>query len=317
MEKPRWQREHSLRQLKERRHKGGDECLSSFVFDGAFVQVGLRILHRMGMELSFHCVIAVKLLAGHQALYLHNTILLISECGFGFLNSSNCLAGTVLLLTSSSSLRIILRASKDIVRADRLALQDLQIPEHATNGTLPEYIFPHRFPDKDRLTSSWPDVIPDVGLMGARGEQGGLNASHSHSTQSKARHPSQLLPDQRHVHLVEVKYCEDTRPKSQPAELEASKQQHRDLCCHLSRTSAQVTLHIILLVVGGVIYTPHTLKPLKELGLDTYKATKLAQKLHAHSVQYAYKVASTRQALEKTSFNSHQHDQARAAGCCL
>ncbi|KAF5828366.1 hypothetical protein DUNSADRAFT_17737 [Dunaliella salina] len=51
----------------------------------------------------------------------------------------------------------------------------------------------------------------------------------------KARDPSQLHPDQRHIHLVEVKYCEDTWPYSQ---LEASKQQHRDLCRHLSRASA-------------------------------------------------------------------------------
>eukprot|EP00983_Pelagomonas_calceolata_P054075 1143557-Pelagomonas_calceolata.AAC.1 len=60
---------------------------------------------------------------------------------------------------------------------------------------------------------------------------------------SKVRHPSQLLPEQRHIHLVEVKHCIDTRPRNQ---LEASKQQHRDLCCHLSRGSAQVTLHTIL-----------------------------------------------------------------------
>eukprot|EP00983_Pelagomonas_calceolata_P126243 1161287-Pelagomonas_calceolata.AAC.1 len=101
----------------------------------------------------------------------------------------------------------------------------------------------------------------------------------------------------------------DTRPKNQ---LEAFKQQHRDLCRHLSRTSAQVTLHTILLGVGGVNYTPHALEPLKELGLDTNKATRLAQKPHAHSVQYAYKLASIRSALEKNSFNSYQQDQARA-----
>eukprot|EP00983_Pelagomonas_calceolata_P086059 1156676-Pelagomonas_calceolata.AAC.4 len=62
----------------------------------------------------------------------------------------------------------------------------------------------------------------------------------------------------------------------------------------------------------GVIYIPHTLEPPKELGLDTYKATRLAQKLRACSVQYAYKLASTRRALEKTPFDSHQQDQARA-----
>eukprot|EP00983_Pelagomonas_calceolata_P043973 1139107-Pelagomonas_calceolata.AAC.3 len=56
----------------------------------------------------------------------------------------------------------------------------------------------------------------------------------------------------------------------------------------VSRASAQVTLHTIMLGVSGVIYTPHTLEPLKELGLDTHAATKLALKLHAHSVQYAH-----------------------------
>eukprot|EP00983_Pelagomonas_calceolata_P003487 113533-Pelagomonas_calceolata.AAC.1 len=72
---------------------------------------------------------------------------------------------------------------------------------------------------------------------------GGRRGNREHSapataapSTSKVRHPSQLLPVQRHVHLAEVKYCEDTRPKNQ---LEVSKQQHRDLCCHLSRGSAQ------------------------------------------------------------------------------
>eukprot|EP00983_Pelagomonas_calceolata_P028175 882608-Pelagomonas_calceolata.AAC.2 len=70
---------------------------------------------------------------------------------------------------------------------------------------------------------------------------------------SKVRHPSQLLLGQRHIHLVEVKLYEDTRPKNQ---LEASQQQDHNLCRNLSRASAQVTLHPILLGVGGVIYTP-------------------------------------------------------------
>eukprot|EP00983_Pelagomonas_calceolata_P017356 544635-Pelagomonas_calceolata.AAC.1 len=60
---------------------------------------------------------------------------------------------------------------------------------------------------------------------------------------SKARHPSQLLSKQRHIHLAQVKYCEDTRPKNQ---LEAPKQQHCDLCHRLLRASAQITLHTTL-----------------------------------------------------------------------
>eukprot|EP00983_Pelagomonas_calceolata_P042802 1138661-Pelagomonas_calceolata.AAC.1 len=50
-------------------------------------------------------------------------------------------------------------ASMDIGRADRLALHNQQIPEHATKRPLPKYIFPLCFPDKDRLTSSQPDAI--------------------------------------------------------------------------------------------------------------------------------------------------------------
>eukprot|EP00983_Pelagomonas_calceolata_P063827 1147886-Pelagomonas_calceolata.AAC.2 len=58
--------------------------------------------------------------------------------------------------------------------------------------------------------------------------------------------------------------------------------------------------------VDWVIYTPHTLEPLREIIIDTHRATKLALKIHANSVQYAYKLASTNRALEKSSFNLHQ-----------
>eukprot|EP00983_Pelagomonas_calceolata_P079047 1154513-Pelagomonas_calceolata.AAC.2 len=200
-------------------------------------------------------------------------------------------------------------ASIDTGSADRLALQNLQIPEHSTNRTLLKYIFPRRFSDKHRLTSSRPDAILVVPmkrvprtnsryLLRSTGGRGGNRGHSAPATAtpptSEVRHPSQLLPDQGHVHLVDVKYCEDTRPKNQ---LEASKQQHRDLCHHLSRASAQVTLHASMLSVGKVIYTPHTLEPLKELGFDTQTAIKLA--------------LNTKSAFEKTSSNSHHQDQAR------
>jgi hypothetical protein len=46
-----------------------------------------------------------------------------------------------------------------------------------------------------------------------------------------------------------------------------------------------ITLHIVLLGVGGTIYNTHTLKPFKELGLDPQRVKKLASKLHVHSVR--------------------------------
>eukprot|EP00983_Pelagomonas_calceolata_P060565 1146440-Pelagomonas_calceolata.AAC.1 len=44
-------------------------------------------------------------------------------------------------------------ASMDIGSADRLALQDLQIPEHSTNRTLPKYIFPSSLPRQTKAHS--------------------------------------------------------------------------------------------------------------------------------------------------------------------
>ena len=93
-----------------------------------------------------------------------------------------------------------------------------------------------------------------------------------------------------------------TRPQSQ---LNAAKEQHKNLCSILQ--GASVTLHIILLGVGGTIYNTHTLKPFKELGLDSQRVKKLASKLHVHSVNFAAKLVHTRRALSGLAvINSHQ-----------
>ena len=87
--------------------------------------------------------------------------------------------------------------------------------------------------------------------------------------------------------------------------MNAAKGQHKDLCYSLQRAS--VTLHVILLGVGGTIYKTHTLKPLKELGLDSQKVKELASKLHVHFVNFAAKLVRTRRALStSTVINSHQ-----------
>ncbi len=93
----------------------------------------------------------------------------------------------------------------------------------------------------------------------------------------------------REIHLVEVKYCKDTRPGHQS---EASRKQHEVLCKCLK--AKKVILHTTLLGVGGSIYTSHTLNHLKELSLDVQKAHKTALKLHAHFVLYAHKLLTTR-----------------------
>eukprot|EP00983_Pelagomonas_calceolata_P064294 1148070-Pelagomonas_calceolata.AAC.1 len=48
--------------------------------------------------------------------------------------------------------------------------------------------------------------------------RGGREGNREHSvpataTASKARHPSQLLPEQKQILVVEFRYCEDTRAR--------------------------------------------------------------------------------------------------------
>eukprot|EP00983_Pelagomonas_calceolata_P083941 1156261-Pelagomonas_calceolata.AAC.1 len=73
------------------------------------------------------------------------------------------------------------------------------------------------------------------------------------------------------------KHCEDTRPGQQ---LEAAQRQYADFYRLISAKA--VTLHTILLGVGGTCYTEHTLNQLKQLGLDHQRAIKLANRLHVH-----------------------------------
>eukprot|EP00983_Pelagomonas_calceolata_P076675 1153521-Pelagomonas_calceolata.AAC.4 len=102
-----------------------------------------------------------------------------------------------------------------------------------------------------------------------------------------------------------IKYCEDTRPGAQ---LEASQQHHSELCTQLQ--GAETTLHTILLGVGGTVYAAHTLDQFNKPGVDLQRSTKLAQKFYACFVQYAYKLNSTRRAIE----NKNTHYDSGALG---
>eukprot|EP00983_Pelagomonas_calceolata_P110247 1159649-Pelagomonas_calceolata.AAC.14 len=117
------------------------------------------------------------------------------------------------------------------------------------------------------------------------------------SIANRKRQPHQLNANQRHVNLIEIKYCEDTRPGQQ---LEAAQRQHADLCKLISAKT--VTLHTIPLGVTRTCYIEQTLDQFKQLGLDHQLAIKLACKLHAHSVMYANKFVRKRK-----SYASGQH----------
>jgi len=154
-------------------------------------------------------------------------------------------------------------------------MQNLQIPETAESRFVSKWLFPLHFPDKDRFTSSRPDFVlvtpiaaktqkqqTNVGgwvLRSGRGqvrETGSTSAAPpatSTATNPRQHRPKDLNKTRRDIHLVEIKYCEGARPQNQ---LNAAKEQHKDLCNILQ--GASVTLHIILLGVGGTIYNTHS-----------------------------------------------------------
>jgi hypothetical protein len=138
--------------------------------------------------------------------------------------------------------------SKDIGSNKRMAMQNLQIPETAESRIVPKWLFPPRFPDKDRFTSSRPDFVlvtpiaaktqkqqTNVGgwvLRSGRGqlrETGSTSAAPpatSRATNPRQHRPKDLSKPRRDIHLVEIKYCEDTRPQNQ---LNAAKERHKDI----------------------------------------------------------------------------------------
>jgi len=201
--------------------------------------------------------------------------------------------------------------STDVSSADKHRMQSLQIPVTAESRVPPAWIFAVNHNRRDRLTSR-PDAIlvtpkktcnissqnqqnhpNDQGLTKRSGRRvvlGRWQGSSAAATAAGGRPPSPAtayrpgqirpknLPWRSTTHLIEIKYCEDTRPEQQ---LQAAHAQHG----HLRHSIAgDHVLHVILLGVGGVIYIPHTSVPLKSLRLDSQRVKKLALKLHAHSV---------------------------------
>ncbi len=106
----------------------------------------------------------------------------------------------------------------DVGSTDRLAQQNLQIPEHANNRTLPSWLFDARLSARDRLTSSPPDAI----LVTPLPKKPKLptiphlhQVSQPRQTSRDVRKAHELNVNMREVHLVEVKYCKDTQPGHQ------------------------------------------------------------------------------------------------------
>ena len=188
--------------------------------------------------------------------------------------------------------------SLDIGSEQRLAQHNLQLPDQASNRFVPDWLFNPNI-RKDARSTRRPDAILVTPITSTTSNHSRVLRSAANNPNERRgeltpiKHPQDLAPHRRHIHLVEIKYCEDTRPGNQ---LAAAQEQHRVLNEQLE--GGQITLHTILLGVGGSIYIPHTLKQLTALGLNLQKAKKVARKLHSHCVHYAHKLITSRRTIE-------------------
>ena len=127
--------------------------------------------------------------------------------------------------------------------------------------------------------------------------------------------PKQIPPKDRDIRLVEFKFCSDINPQQT---LEKAHNQHQPLIQRLRARSLrgisrnnQVTLHVILLGVGGTIYNQYTIAPLLNLGIPTHKVHQLATKLHCHAIKSLNKITKTRHKIHFNNSNSDNGESGR------
>jgi len=118
-----------------------------------------------------------------------------------------------------------------------MAQQSLVLPAHVANRTLPQWLPPNLSADKIRSCSR-PDAIYILPLV--------VGTQNGHQRYIQAVHP--LRWD---VHLIEVKYCDETRPEQQ---LARATEQHNGLKHALAQQCHKVSLQTILIGVMGTIY---------------------------------------------------------------
>ena len=137
----------------------------------------------------------------------------------------------------------------------------MEAPENVQRH-IPDWLYPSgRAP---RTQQSRPDGIIVLPMQGRN------------STSS----PMHMNPRDRDIHLMELKFCSDTKPEET---LAVAQDQHKHPIQSLrtrplrgAHRNNRVSLHTTLIGVAGTIYNTYTIKPLTHLGLNKEKAQILA-----------------------------------------
>jgi hypothetical protein len=84
--------------------------------------------------------------------------------------------------------------------------------------------------------------------------------------------------------LLKHKPATDIRNSAQPTSTSYPASTNKEPLRGISRNN-KVTLHVILLGVGGTIYNQYTITPRLNLGVPMHKVHQLATKLHCHAIK--------------------------------
>eukprot|EP00983_Pelagomonas_calceolata_P021026 660849-Pelagomonas_calceolata.AAC.1 len=169
---------------------------------------------------------ALHILSGCQCFVIRN---MVAEC--------HNIARIILKVVSKGSNLVHV----DVGSADRLAQRDLHITEKVSNRTIPQrspYRFDPSILDEDRCSSSRPyavlvtpspanpnrpPTLPSRSTCPSWVLRSTRHNDEVRSSSTPARQLHGLNIQKHHIHLIEIKYCEDTMPG---ARLEASQQKH-------------------------------------------------------------------------------------------
>jgi len=144
----------------------------------------------------------------------------------------------------------------DVGSADKLSEQGLDL-KNAANKTLPSWLL-SKLTAHALKASSRPDAIIFLPSTVCSSRVTTRNPNFQQLAKDK-----KLNPNPWEVHLIEFKFCEDTRPDSQ---LQKAKAQHSMLMANLNRQGyREIKLHVILVGAMGTTYKGYTDKPLADL----------------------------------------------------
>jgi len=124
--------------------------------------------------------------------------------------------------------------------------------------------------------------------------------SISRATNPRQHRPKDISKPRRDIHLVEIKYCKDTRPLNQ---LNAQRDSKKIFATFSKEPPLFSTSSFW---VWAAQPTTLTLWSLSRNWISILRVKKLASKLHVHFVNFAAELVHTRRAVSSTVINSHQ-----------